>query len=103
MVEAVLRAERPTLSGARLGMLGLGNIGMKIAQRATAFGMSIAYCTRNPRPELRWRHYADAIALARRADHAGRIVQLRHREQLRLRILANHSRDWPINTARGAW
>jgi lactate dehydrogenase-like 2-hydroxyacid dehydrogenase len=65
---ASARDERPTLSGARLGMLGLGNIGMKIAQRAAAFGMSIAYCTRKPRPDLAWRHYADAIALAQAVD-----------------------------------
>lgn len=65
---ASARDERPTLSGARLGMLGLGNIGMKIAQRAAAFGMSIAYCTRKPRPDLGWRHYADAIALAQAVD-----------------------------------
>lgn len=62
------RADRPTLSGARLGMLGLGNIGMKIAQRAAAFGMSIAYCTRKPRPDLAWTHYADAVALAQAVD-----------------------------------
>jgi lactate dehydrogenase-like 2-hydroxyacid dehydrogenase len=49
-------------------MLGLGNIGMKIAQRAAAFGMSIAYCTRKPRPDLGWSHCADAIALAQAVD-----------------------------------
>lgn len=36
------------LSGRSLGVLGLGDIGTRIALRAEAFGMSILYCNRKP-------------------------------------------------------
>jgi glyoxylate reductase len=35
------------LRGKRLGIVGLGNIGRRVAHRARAFGMSIAYCGRH--------------------------------------------------------
>jgi len=38
------------LRGARLGIVGLGNIGARVARRARAFGMSVAYHSRNPAP-----------------------------------------------------
>ncbi len=39
------------LSGAVLGIVGLGQIGSAIARRGRAFGMAIAYCARTPKPE----------------------------------------------------
>jgi glyoxylate reductase len=39
------------LVGRTLGILGMGDIGGRIAQRARAFGMEIAYCNRKPLPE----------------------------------------------------
>lgn len=36
------------LRGARLGIIGMGRIGQAVAERARAFGMSIAYFTRTP-------------------------------------------------------
>ncbi|WP_395446544.1 2-hydroxyacid dehydrogenase (plasmid) [Aminobacter sp. UC22_36] len=63
-----IRGARPTLSGARLGIIGLGNIGKAIAKRAEAFGMSIAYTTRNKVAEVSWQHHADAVALAEASD-----------------------------------
>lgn len=65
---AVSRAERPTLSRSRLGLLGLGQIGEAIAQRAVAFGMQISYTTRRPRADQPWRHEPDLLALARDSD-----------------------------------
>lgn len=56
------------LSGARLGLVGLGRIGQAIAQRAQAFGMSIAYTARNRRPECPHPYYPSAEALAREVD-----------------------------------
>jgi glyoxylate reductase len=38
------------LRGKRLGIVGLGNIGARVAQRARAFGMSIAYRGRHAAP-----------------------------------------------------
>jgi lactate dehydrogenase-like 2-hydroxyacid dehydrogenase len=56
------------LSGARLGIVGLGRIGLAIAQRAAAFGMSIAYTTRNPRPDAPYAYHPSAEALAKAVD-----------------------------------
>jgi hydroxypyruvate reductase len=56
------------VSGARLGIVGLGRIGMAIARRAEAFGMSIAYTSRNARGDVPYPHFASAEALAREVD-----------------------------------
>ena len=56
------------VSGARLGIVGLGRIGQAIADRAAAFGMSIAYTARSAKPELAYPFYANALALAAEVD-----------------------------------
>ncbi len=38
------------LAGRTLGIFGMGNIGLRVAIRANALGMSILYCNRKPRP-----------------------------------------------------
>lgn len=44
------RQLRPGVSGKRLGLLGLGHIGQRIAERAAGgFGMEVAYHSRRPR------------------------------------------------------
>jgi len=62
------RAERPTLNGAHLGIIGLGRIGAKIAARATAFDMHVSYLTRHPRADVPWQHYTNIEQLARDSD-----------------------------------
>ena len=56
------------VSGARLGIVGLGRIGQAIADRAAAFGMSIAYTARSAKPGLAYPFYASALALAAEVD-----------------------------------
>nr|WP_246312495.1 2-hydroxyacid dehydrogenase [Aquabacterium terrae] len=56
------------MSGARLGLVGIGRIGQAIAQRAAAFGMPIAYTARTPRAELSYRYFPDARSLAAESD-----------------------------------
>lgn len=56
------------MSGARLGIVGLGRIGSAIAQRAQAFGMSISYCTRTQRKDSPFRWVADVAELAAQVD-----------------------------------
>ena len=56
------------VSGARLGMVGLGRIGQAIANRAHAFNMSIAYTTRTKKPGCAYTWYPSAEALAREVD-----------------------------------
>ena len=56
------------MSGARLGIVGLGRIGQAIADRAAAFGMSIAYTARSAKADLSYSFYPDARALAAEVD-----------------------------------
>jgi lactate dehydrogenase-like 2-hydroxyacid dehydrogenase len=55
------------VSGKQLGIVGMGRIGQAIAQRASAFEMSIAW--NGPRAkDLPWRYEPDLVALARNVD-----------------------------------
>ena len=56
------------LSGARLGIVGMGRIGQAIAQRALAFNMTIAYTARSAKPALPWRYLPTPEALAAESD-----------------------------------
>jgi lactate dehydrogenase-like 2-hydroxyacid dehydrogenase len=56
------------MSGARLGLVGMGRIGQAIAARATGFGMPIAYTARSAKPQLPYRYFPSAQALAAESD-----------------------------------
>lgn len=56
------------VSGKRLGILGLGRIGMAIASRAQGFGMRIRYHGRRPRAGVPYGFEADLKALAAWSD-----------------------------------
>jgi hydroxypyruvate reductase len=56
------------LSGARLGVVGMGRIGQAIALRALAFRMEVAYTARSPRASVNHTYYPDAAALAAAVD-----------------------------------
>ena len=56
------------VSGARLGLVGLGRIGRSIAQRATGFAMDIRYHSRRPVADVAWPHEPSLLALAGWAD-----------------------------------
>ena len=56
------------VSGKKLGILGLGAVGEKVAMRAQAFRMSIGYHNRRPRPESGYRYFDDVAALAAWCD-----------------------------------
>lgn len=59
----------PNVSHKRLGILGLGTIGRKIAQRAAGFEMPIGYHNRQPRSDVPSYRYFDSLqALADWAD-----------------------------------
>ncbi len=55
--------------GKRLGVLGLGRIGMAIARRCEAFGMEIGYHNRNQRNDVSHSYFEDAVALGNWADY----------------------------------
>ncbi len=56
------------VSGARLGIVGLGRIGQAIATRAKAFGMSVGYTARSRKAELAYAYYPSAQAVAAEVD-----------------------------------
>lgn len=58
----------PNVSHKRLGIVGLGTIGKKIAQRALGFEMEIGYHNRSARTDVPHRYFADVAALADWAD-----------------------------------
>lgn len=69
------------LTGRRVGIYGLGAIGMKIAQRAAAFETEVAYHNRKPRQDVDYpwhptleslAEWADILMVAVRADAANK-------------------------------
>ncbi len=62
------RLFRPMLTGRRLGVVGLGAIGIQIAKRAAAFDMPIAYHNRRPRHGVPYRYVPNIVELARESD-----------------------------------
>ncbi|OZI39743.1 hydroxyacid dehydrogenase [Bordetella genomosp. 5] len=58
----------PNVSGKRLGILGMGTIGEKIATRARAFRMDIGYHNRNAKPGSPYRYFENVLALAEWCD-----------------------------------
>ncbi len=58
----------PNVSGKRLGILGLGQIGQKIARRAAAFDMPVGYHNRKPKEGATQRYFDSLLALAAWCD-----------------------------------
>jgi len=56
------------LTGAKLGIVGLGRIGQAIAKRASAFDMKISYTARTPKADLPYPYFPSAKALAAEVD-----------------------------------
>ena len=57
-----------SVTGLRIGLLGLGHIGSAIARRAEAMGMHPRYCTRRPVAGCAYPYHGDARALAADSD-----------------------------------
>jgi hypothetical protein len=74
------------VSGARLGIVGMGRIGRSIAQRSVGFEMAVRYHTRTPVADVPWAHEASLMDLAlarrrcRRQRLAGHAQQLQRRD-----------------------
>ncbi len=56
------------LTGATVGILGLGRIGKEIARRCQAFKMQVVYHGRSRQPFEPYPYYDDLVAMARDAD-----------------------------------
>jgi lactate dehydrogenase-like 2-hydroxyacid dehydrogenase len=62
------KVTRPSFAGKRLGILGLGSVGMAIAKRALGFDMVIHYHSRSPRAGVDFSYCATPLALAEASD-----------------------------------
>jgi lactate dehydrogenase-like 2-hydroxyacid dehydrogenase len=56
------------LTGSRVGVLGLGRIGKRIADLCAGFRMAIAYHGRREQPDQPYRYYADLVEMAGAVD-----------------------------------
>jgi lactate dehydrogenase-like 2-hydroxyacid dehydrogenase len=57
------------MSGARVGIVGMGRIGQAIAQRALGFRMDVAYTARSAKTELPYKYFPTPQALAAETDY----------------------------------
>ncbi|NDY90448.1 2-hydroxyacid dehydrogenase [Ideonella livida] len=93
------------VSGARLGLLGLGRIGQTIARRASGFDMTVRYHSRRPVAGVPWAHEPQLLALADWADYLVVITsggpQTRHLVDTPV-LQALGPQGFLINVARGS-
>ena len=54
--------------GARVGIVGLGRIGLAIAHRLSAFDATVSYHNRRERPDVHYRYAGSVLELARHND-----------------------------------
>lgn len=60
---------RPTVTGRKLGVVGYGHIGAKVARRAAGFDMEVGYHNRKPREGAQARYFDTLMALAQWSDY----------------------------------
>ena len=98
------------LTGGKVGILGLGAIGMEFVKRIKGFDVEIGYCNRNPRSDVDYRYFPNVMELATWCDYL--IVALRsdasNRHIINMDVLKalgprghmlNISRGWAVNEA----
>ncbi|GMN57882.1 hypothetical protein TIFTF001_026985 [Ficus carica] len=56
------------LGGKRIGIVGMGKIGIEVAKRLQVFGCSIAYTSRNKKPSISYPVYSTVQELAESSD-----------------------------------
>jgi lactate dehydrogenase-like 2-hydroxyacid dehydrogenase len=56
------------LKGQRVGIMGLGHIGVAVARRVEAFGMTVAWWGPNEKPDAAWPRAESLLALAQDSD-----------------------------------
>jgi phosphoglycerate dehydrogenase-like enzyme len=70
--QGIAMGTRRGLSGSTLGVVGLGQIGQRVAQLASAYGMRVCYASRTRRPDLEdvlGIRYLSLPTLAGESDH----------------------------------
>ncbi|XP_022759526.1 glyoxylate/hydroxypyruvate reductase HPR3-like [Durio zibethinus] len=56
------------LTGKRVGIVGLGSIGLEVAKRLDAFGCNILYNSRRKKPSIQYPYYSNICELASNSD-----------------------------------
>ncbi|MEO6960107.1 MAG: 2-hydroxyacid dehydrogenase [Burkholderiaceae bacterium] len=56
------------VSGKKLGIVGLGRVGLAIADRSVGFNMKVRYHNRHARPDTNWTYESSLVDLAKWAD-----------------------------------
>jgi len=59
---------QPMITGKRMGVFGMGGIGMRVARLGEAFEMRVSYCSRTPKPDLPWPFVPTLRELAEAVD-----------------------------------
>jgi len=57
-----------SLTGKRMGILGLGRIGRAVARRAEAFDMTVCYHGPHRKPDVAYEYFPDLVEMARAVD-----------------------------------
>jgi len=57
------------MTGGKVGILGLGAIGLEFAKRIAGFGVEIGYCNRNKRSDVDFQYFPDVMKLATWCDY----------------------------------
>ncbi len=57
------------LTGGKVGILGLGAIGLEFAKRIAGFGVEIGYCNRSKRTDVDFQYFPDVMQLATWCDY----------------------------------
>ena len=63
-----IRSSLPNITGRRLGIFGLGNIGKAMARRGEGFEMEIGYASRTRQPGVAYRYFDRLVDLAKWCD-----------------------------------
>ena len=95
----------PGFGDRRLGVLGLGEIGLKTAKRAASFELEIGYHNRKPRRDVDYRYFEDLDSLAEWADYLVVACPLTEatRHAVNAKVLEKLGpRGFLVNVARGA-
>ena len=58
----------PGMKGKKVGIMGLGHIGVAVAKRVEAFGMTVSWWGPNPKPDAVWPCAESLLALAQDSD-----------------------------------
>jgi lactate dehydrogenase-like 2-hydroxyacid dehydrogenase len=56
------------VSNRRVGIVGLGRIGLRLAEKCSALGMNVAYHSPAPKPDNGYRYHSDLLSLAVDSD-----------------------------------